>query len=110
MIVGAPALVMECPNCGRLWVAFNIHDFSITELEELRGTWGGCHAPALFHGETYLGHNAGFRTCGGVPESVHRSDVQAAWMVGGKEAAQACVNRALRDSILAYEQSIRTGW
>lgn len=109
MVLNYPALVMECPSCGRLWVGSNIHDFSIQERDELGGHGTlGVHAPALFHDETYLGHNAGFRTCGGVPESVYRSDVQAAWILGGKEAAQGCVNRALRTAIEDYERSIRT--
>lgn len=70
-----PPLVMECPRCGRLWVALNLSDLSTQEQDELGGPGSlGVHAPALFHDETYLGHNAGFRTCGGVPESVHRSD------------------------------------
>lgn len=98
-------VVMECPTCGRLWVGLNIGDFRKDELADIRG---GCHAPALFHGETYLGHNAGFKTCRGVPESVHRNDVQTAWVLGGKEAAQACVNKSLRYAIEDYERTSRT--
>lgn len=103
-----PPLVMECPRCGRLWVALNLSDLSTQERDELVLLEPRtAHAPALFN-RTYLGRNAGTRTCWGVPESVHRSDVQAAWILGGKEAAQGCVNRALRTAIEDYERSIRT--
>lgn len=90
-------------------MALNLSDLSTQERDEL-GSPGflGYHAPALFHNETYLGRNAGTRTCWGAPESVQRSDMQAAWILGGKEAAQGCVNRALRTAIEDYERSIRT--
>lgn len=93
----ADVLIMECPTCGRLWVD-HPYKFNFQRVRE------SPHAPALFHGNTYLERNAGQRTCYGIPESVTRKDAEAAWTLGGQEAAELCVNRSLRDAIEDYER------
>lgn len=93
--------VMECPSCGRLWVGyFSIAHggFSNIEREELCGRHDA-------HGHSY-GRSLP-EWCYGTPEQVHRPDVLAAWALGGKDAAEACVNYALRDAVLQYEREHR---
>lgn len=95
--------VMECPYCGRLWVGFFLNEnagvsidgvtFTYAEENQMRGTH---RAPQ--HQE--------FPTCYGVPMRVYRADVQAAWILGGKEAAEALWEaQTLKNSIEEYERT-----
>lgn len=91
--IASPIICMECPWCGRLWVGnFPLGWGLAIELRNQP------HAAALFHGGIYLGYVAGFRSCYGIPERVQRADVEAAYLIGGQDAAETCVDRSLRDS------------
>lgn len=96
---------MECPRCGRLWVgsyeeADARHSFSERELHQLTGTFVHAVPEALIVAEN------GYRTrCQGVPESVRREEVMAAFLLAGKEAAEALADGTLRRTIDASLRS-----
>lgn len=99
--VAVDVVVMECPRCGRLWVgtyeeADTQHSFSERELHQLTGTYVHAVPEPLIVAEN------GYRTrCQGVPESVRREEVMAAFLLAGKEAAEALADGALQRAINA---------
>ncbi len=99
-------IVMECPTCGRLWVGKHpgptrfTENFTQRELDDMRGP----HWPP----RPLSGEGMARQLCYGTPESTKRDDVEAAYILGGKEPAEALWEaRALGKWIEAYERRIR---
>lgn len=87
--------IHECPTCGRVWCVELRDNGSSPRL-------GTPHSPAdESPAPTYHGH------CYGTPERVKRDDVEAAYLLGGREAGEALVTMQLAKSILAYEQECK---